>query len=134
MPEKGKQRPPARRTLQESLEGSASGLFAGPSASWAHVSTGRGAVRAKIPIIPETAGPVGDQRPPTATQKAPAAAGRKGLLAVSQLASALPATTTADDQQTQDADGQAAAPQLRFEVRTQYVAWQRPFRVGCMQP
>jgi len=125
--------PPARRTLQNVLEGSAEGLCMGASASWAHVSTGRGAVK-KIPITQETAGPAGDKRPSTATQKGPAAVGRRGVLALSQVASALPAIPTADDQQTQDADGQAAAPQLRFEVSTQYVAWQPPFRVGRMQP
>ena len=133
--EKGAQRQPARRTLQACLEGSSSGLLSAHSPTWAHLSSGRGAVRTKIPIIPDKAESVGGQPAPPDTRKAPAAAARKGLLAaVSQLASALPATTTADDQQTQDADGQAAAPQLRFEVRTEYVAWQRPFRVRCMQP
>jgi len=125
--------PPARRTLENVLEGSAEGLCVGASATWAHLSTGRGAVK-KIPLIPETAGPASDKRPLTATQKGQAAVGRRGVLALSQVASALPAIPTADDQQTQDADGQAAAPQLRFEVSTQYVAWQPPFRVGCMQP
>jgi len=134
MSEKGNQRPPARRTLHESLEGSSSGLFSAPSSSWAHISSGRGAVRPRIPILAETAGSVGGQPPPPATQKAQAAAARKALLAVSQRASALSATTTADDQQTQDADGQAAAPQLRFQVRTDNVAWQRWFSVRCMQP
>jgi len=121
--------PPAMRTLTNVLEESAEGLDVGGSATWAHLSTGRAAVK-KIAIIPETAGPPSDKRPLTAKEKGPAAAGRKGMMTVSQVASAMP---TADDQQTQDDDGQAAAPQLRFEVSTQYVAWQPPARVDRMQ-
>ena len=132
MADKEKHQPPpsAMRTLAEVLDQSAEGLDVGGSASWAHLSTGRGAVR-KIALLPETAGPASNKGAVTAQVKLPGAVSRKGKLAVSQAVSAMP---TADDQQTQDDDGQAAAPQLRFEVSTQYVAWQPPFRVGCMQP
>ena len=132
--EKGAQRQPARRTLQACLEGSSSGQLSAHQPTWAHLSSGRGAVRTKIPIIPDTAESVGGQPAPPDTLKAPAAAARNAVSAGSLRASALSATTTADDQQTQDADGQAAAPQLRFQVRTGNVAWQRWFSVRCMQP
>ena len=122
--------PPAMRTLSDVLDQSAEGLDVGGSASWAHLSAGRGAVT-KIALVPETAGPASNRRPVSAKQKPPGAVIRKGKLAVSQVVAAMP---TADDQQTQDDDGQAAAPQLRFEVSTQYVAWQPPARDDRMQP
>ena len=131
MAEKDKHQPPppAMRTLTNVLEESAEGLDVGGSASWAHLSTGRGAVK-KIAMLTQTAVPASNKRAVTAQVKLPGAVSRKGKLAVSQAVSAMP---TADDQQTQDDDGQAAAPQLRFEVSTQYVAWQPPARVDRMQ-
>ena len=127
--EKHQPPPPAMRTLTDVLDQSAEGLDVGGSASWAHLSTGRGAVK-KIAMLTQTAVPASNKRAVTAQVKLPGAVSRKGKLAVSQAVSAMP---TADDQQTQDDDGQAAAPQLRFEVSTQYVAWQPPARVDRMQ-
>ena len=132
--EKGVQRQPSRRGLQACLEGSSSGQFPAHPPTYAHMSTGRAVVRKKIPIIQDKEESVGGKRAPPDPLKAPAAAARNAVSAGSLRASALSATTTADDQQTQDADGQAAAPQLRFQVRTDYVAWQRWFSVRCMQP
>jgi len=132
--EKGVLRQPARRGLQACLEGSSSGQFPAHPPTYAHMSTGRAAVRKKIPIIQDKEESVGGKRAPPDPLKAPAAAARNAVSAGSLRASALSVTTTADDQQTQDADGQAAAPQMRFQVRTGNVTWKQWFCVRCMQP
>ena len=75
----------------------------------------------------------------TAPPNVPAAAARNAASAGTQRGKTVPVPTNAedmlgDDQQTQDAAGQAAAPHMRFQVRTGTVTLKQWLSVRCMQP
>jgi len=137
-PDKGVRQQATRRGLQACLEGSWQGQSPAHALPFAHVSSGRAALR-KIPLIEEGQESVGGKRAPPAPPKVPAVAARNAVSAGSLRATTVAVSTTAenmpgDDQQTQDAAGQAAAPHMRFQVRTGTVTLKQWLSVRCMQP
>ena len=137
-PEKGVRQQATRRGLQACLEGSWQGQSPAHALTFAHVSSGRAAPR-KIPLVEEGQESVGGKRAPPAPPKVPSAAARNAVSAGSLRAKTVAVPTTAenmpgDDQQTQDAAGQAAAPHMRFQVRTGTVILMQWLSVRCMQP
>jgi len=120
-PDKAVRQQATRRGLQACAEGSWQGKTAAHALNFAHVSSGRAAPR-KIPLVEEGQESVGRNRAPPAPPKVQTAVARNAVSAPSQRAKTVAVPTTAedmhgDDQQTQDAAGQAAAPLMRFQVR-----------------
>ena len=104
-----------------SAQESSQPLPAAPAVTFARVSKGRPQA-SKIRLIHEDQETAGGQSAVPAPTIASAAVARKAVSAGTHLGKAVPVATNAedlpgDDQQTQDAAGQEAAPDMHFQVR-----------------
>ena len=110
-----------RRGLDVGTEGSWQGKSAVGALNFAQVSSGR-AAPGQLPLVETRQMSVGRNPAPAVPSVLQAGAARNAVSAPLQRAKTVAVPTTAedmhgDDQQTQDAAGQAAAPLMRFQVR-----------------
>ena len=110
-----------RRGLDVGTEGSWQGKSAVGALNFAQVSSGR-AAPGQLPLVEKRQKSVGRNTAPAVPSVLQAGAARNAVSAPLQRAKTVAVRTTAadipgDDQQTQDAAGQDAAPRMRFQVR-----------------
>ena len=110
-----------RRGLDAGTEGSWKGKSAVNALNFAQVSLGRG-TPGQLPLVEKRQMSLGRNPAPAVPSVLQAAAARNAVSAPFPRAKTVAARATAaaslgDDQQTQDAAGQAAAPRMRFQVR-----------------
>ena len=119
-PDKARQQATRRVPLGSARETSQP-ISAAPAVTFARMSRGRGQA-STIRLIHEDQKTAGGQSAVPAPTIVSAAVARKASLAGSHMGKAVPVATNAkdlpgDDQQTQDAVGQDAAPHMHFQVR-----------------